>query len=434
MSDFLASARARLAKLESRHRAGKLDAASYDTQRRAIERELSQHLLEAAPAGPAEAAARPSRSMIAVLLGGVLAVAVGGYLATGSPSLLGRPAAAVAAVEGHPGVDPSASGAGSADSQAQLAAMVEKLAARMKDRPDDFEGWTMLARSYAVIGRFADALPAYARASELQPKNANLLADYADAVAATRGTANNPQTIALVERALALEPEHPKALALAGTADFDRGDYARAIVRWQKIVDGLPPGTEIAKQIEGSIVDARERLAATGLSAPASAPAARTAPATGTAPAVAAVPAPARPAAMAAAPPAAASAAAPAAPAAAIASVSGTVTLDPSLAAKAAPGDTVFVYARAAGGSRMPLALQRARVSDLPLRFKLDDSMAMAAGANLSSAGKVIVAARVSKSGSAMAQPGDLTGESAPMAPNGSGIAIRIDKTVGSGP
>jgi len=91
----------------------------------------------------------------------------------------------------------------------------------------------------------------------------------------------------------------------------------------------------------------------------------------------------------------------------------------------------VFVFARAAGGSRMPLAVQRAKVADLPLSFKLDDSMAMAPGANLSSAKQVIVGARISKSGNAIPQPGDLSGEKTGVAPGTSGIAITIGSVVG---
>ena len=110
--------------------------------------------------------------------------------------------------------------------------------------------------------------------------------------------------------------------------------------------------------------------------------------------------------------------------------VSGTVTLDPALAAQAAPGDTVFVFARAAGGGRMPLAVQRARVADLPLRFKLDDSMAMAPGMTVSSAKQVIVVARISKSGQATPSAGDLAGEAAPVAPGAANVAVRIDRVV----
>lgn len=411
--DFFATARGRLLQLKDLRDAGQLDAATYDAGRRAVEREIGDRLAGAttsstAPSstpsstpssGPSspDAKARPSRRLVAGLSIAVLVLAFGGYWATGSPSLVGAPTT-IAAVPDSRAPSAAASDAGASGLQ-QIAGMVEGLAARMKERPDDAKGWTMLARSYTVLGRFADALPAYARAIELLPKDANLLADYADAVAATKSTANNPQSMALVERALALDPDHPKALALAGTALYDRGDYAGAVAQWQKIADKLPPDSELAKQVQASIAEARERATASGASIP-----------------VAAAPSSA---------PAAASAAT---------ALTGTVTLDAALIAKASPGDTVFVFARAAGGARMPLAVQRAKVADLPLAFRLDDSMAMAPGATLSSARQVIVGARVSKSGNAIAQAGDLSGEVAPVAPGASGVAIRIDRVVGGGP
>ena len=112
-------------------------------------------------------------------------------------------------------------------------------------------------------------------------------------------------------------------------------------------------------------------------------------------------------------------------------SVSGTVTLAKPLAGKAAPDDTVYVFARAAEGSRVPLAILRKQVKDLPLKFTLDDSMAMSPAAKLSGAPKVIVGARISKSGGALAQPGDLQGLSAPVAVGSSGLAIEISQVVG---
>ena len=261
----------------------------------------------------------------------------------------------------------------------------------------------MLARSYTVLGRFGDAIPAYARAAELQPNNAALLSDYADAVAATQQTANNPRSIALIERALKADPKYPKALALAGSAAFDRGEYAVAIAHWQKIADQLPPGSELAPRVQAMIGEAREKLGGAG-AAPAPSP---------------------PPAALAAVRPPAS-----AAKAATGTSVSGTVTLDPALAAQAAPDDSVFVFARAASGSRMPLAVQRAQVKDLPLAFRLDDSMAMAPGMTLSSAPQLTVGARISKSGNAIAQPGDLAGETTGVAPGAKNVAIRIGTVV----
>jgi cytochrome c-type biogenesis protein CcmH len=117
-----------------------------------------------------------------------------------------------------------------------------------------------------------------------------------------------------------------------------------------------------------------------------------------------------------------------AAPATFATAITGKVTLAPALAAKAAPDDTVFIYARAAEGSRMPLAILKKKVSDLPVSFTLDDSMAMSPAATLSGAKAVIVGARVSKSGQAMPQPGDLQGQSAVVAPGVSGLQISISE------
>jgi cytochrome c-type biogenesis protein CcmH len=336
----------------------------------------------------------PSLRLIGGLAVAVLAVAALGYWQTGSPSLLRSgpdPAQAGAA-------DPHAAAASGASAMAQITAMVDNLAERMKQHPDDAEGWTMLARSYTVLGRFPEALPAYRRAVELLPNNATLLADYADAIAATKGSANNPESEALVAQALRVEPNHVKALALAGTAAYDRGDFALAVAHWQKIVDQLPPGSDLAQKVQASIAEAREHAGGAAV-AQAAPPATRDSVATGSA--------------------------------AVTGKVSGTVTLAPALRAQASPGDTVFVFARPAAGGRMPLAVHRAKVADLPLTFTLDDSMAMAPGMTISSVKQLTVSARISKSGNALPQPGDLAGESAAVAPGTSGIAVEIGSVVG---
>ena len=210
---------------------------------------------------------------------------------------------------------------------------------------------------------------------------------------------NNPESIALVERALAADPRQPKALALAGTAAYDRADYAGAIARWQSLADGLGPGSELAPRVQAMIADAREHLGGAGAAAIPARGAASTAAPSAAADRVAAAPRP------------------PASGAADTGRVSGTVTLDPALAGQAAPDDSVFVFARAATGSRMPLAVRRAQVKDLPLAFTLDDSMAMAPGATLSSVPQLIVGARISKSGNAIPQAGDLAGEATGVKP-----------------
>ena len=395
-TDALAAARDRLLALKSRFDAGAMAPSDYERERRSVERSLGEAVVASMPGS---VVVRPSHRLLAGLAVLVVGVAVVGYAFTGKPSMTGlaaalrQPPVDAAALA----ADPHASGAAGDPRQTglqQIAAMVDSLAARMKERPDDGEGWTMLARSYTVLGRFGEAVPAYAKAAVLLPTNAGLLADYADAVAAQKGTVGNPESLALIDRALAADPKHPKALALAGTAAYDRGDFAGAVVRWQKIADTMPAGSELLSQVQASIAEAKERM---GGGASAKAPMA-----TGTA-----------------------------SPAAADASaVAGTVSLDPSLAGQAAPDDTVFVFARAAEGPRMPLAVKRARVADLPLTFRLDDSMAMSPAAKISSTHSVVVSARVSKSGNAMPQPGDLSGESKAIAPGTSGIVIRIGEVV----
>lgn len=391
-TDGLATARERLLALKARLDAGTMAPSDYERERRAVERALGEAVVASVPVG---VAARPSRRLLAGLAVLVVGVAVVGYAFTGKPSMTGLAAASkpppveAAALAADPSASASAGANGDPRQSGlqQIAAMVDSLAARMKDRPDDGEGWTMLARSYTVLGRFDEAVPAYAKASALQPANAGLLADYADAVAAQKGSVGNLESLALIDRALAADPKHPKALALAGTAAYDRGDFAGAVARWQKIADALPAGSELLVQVQASIAEARERMGGGAASK---------------------------------APTAGADASA----------VAGTVSLDPSLAGQAAPGDTVFVFARAAEGPRMPLAVKRARVADLPFTFRLDDSMAMSPAAKLSGARSVVVGARVSKSGNAMPQLGDLSGESKPVAPGTSGIAIRIDRAV----
>ena len=337
-----------------------------------------------APADDLAAASEAARSplpMIAGLSSFVVVLLAAGYLVVGAPLAL------------DPSVRTAASNSGAEITFEQIEAMTQKLADRLKQQPDDVKGWTMLGRSYAVMGRHADAVPAFKQALALKPDDPNLLADYADALAVVNGRKLEGEPSKLIARALEIDPNNLKALSLAGTAAFLRKDFAGALRHWEKLAQ-VAPDSDFARQIQGGIDEAR-RLAggpAAGAQAQAQAP--------GTA---------AKPA----------------------ASVSGTVTLSKQLAGKAAPDDTVFVFARAAEGSRVPLAILRKQVKDLPLKFTLDDSMAMSPAAKLSGSPKVIVGARVSKSGGALAQPGDLQGLSAPVDVGSIGLAIEIGQIVG---
>lgn len=414
--DPIAVIRERLKALAAMHASGTLDDASYEAARREAERALADTVLggaslpmDTAPTSAApDRTARPSRRLIVAMAVTVVAIAIGGYAFKGSPSLagLGTPPPPAAAAIAGPGTGGAAANEREIGLQ-QIAAMVDKLAERLKAQPDDAEGWTMLARSYTVLMRYRDALPAYQRAVELQPKNAALLADYSDTTAAANGGKANAESTALLDRALAIDPAQPKALALSGTLAFDRGDFPAAIAQWQKIADALPPDSEFHQQVVANIDEARRRG---GL--PASPKVASNSAASNAPMAAAATPAPGT------------------SPAAdGKEALTGVVTLAPAVAARAAPTDTVFVLARAEG-ARMPLAVFRATVKDLPLHFRLDDSMAMTPTMKISDTKQVVVSARVSKSGNAISQAGDLSGESKPVAPGTGDLEIAISTVV----
>ena len=368
-----------LAELERDLAAGTISEAACLEARLELERRLLEDVAASSSDHDAMPAPAPAPSRGLAVTVGVLVpvIALSGYLAIGNPAAL-DPVARTA---------PDSSHAATAE---QINAMVAKLAARLEAKPDDAEGWGMLARSYTALGQFDKAIPAYARVVKLAPDNAGLLADYADALAMTRGRTLSGEPMALVKRALALDPKHIKALALAGSAEFEVRNFAGAVAYWERILPLAQADAEFTRSVAASIDEARQlgKL------------------------------------------PAAAAAAAPAVAAAPGKAISGTVRIAPALAKQVSPGDTLFIFARPADGSRMPLAILRATAGELPYRFTLDDTHAMSPSARLSGQSSVVIAARISKSGGATPQPGDLQGASQPLAPGASGLEIVIDSAV----
>jgi len=278
----------------------------------------------------------------------------------------------------------------------QINAMVEQLAQRMKQQPDDAKGWAMLARSYVGLRRYPEAVDAYAHLVKLLPENADLLADYADAMGMANNRTLQGEPEKLINRALAIDPKSVKALALSGGANFERHDYQTAVTQWRKILALVPPDSDIARSVTGSIDQA---LTLSGM--PADGKTAR-----------APAPAPASPGAGETAP--------------AGVSVAGTVELDPAARSLVKDDDTVFIFAKAVGGPPMPLAVLRKHVKDLPAKFMLDDSMSMMPAAKLSAFSDVIVGAKISRSGSATPGEGDLSGSTATVHPGATGLKITI--------
>ncbi len=407
MSTKIETLRERLKQLDALLASADLSAKAHAESRSRLERELVDEVMKGSPSSAA-AGPRPSRRLQVGLAAGVVLLAAVGYSITGTPGRLGigsdAPPAAAAAADGGPQV-----------TEAQMTELVDRVLQRLKEKPDDATGWALLARAYSSMGKLAEAVTAFQKAVALNGDDANLLADFADTLAALNNGQISPEAMQLVERALALEPENTKALALAGSAAFDQRDYATAVRHWEKVERSLPADSGLLTPVRSSIARAREL----GGLPPATAAAAQVKPATA---------GPTGPAGMAAATAPAASSVAPAELAAK--AVSGSVTLAPSLAAQASPGDTLFVLARAASGPRMPLAVLRKQVKDLPLNFTLDDSMAMAPTARISDHPLVVISVRISKSGDAMPQDGDLRGESTPVAPGTRGVAVQISEVL----
>jgi len=305
-------------------------------------------------------------------------------------------------------------------SQEQIVAMVETLAARMRANPDDPNGWLLLARSYTALGRFREAAQAYAEASQRVQEDAQLYADWADALAMAQGRTLVGEPTELIARALKIDPNNKKALALDATAKLERGDVQGALAQWRTLRALVPAGTEEAQRVDAVIAEVETRAGAgataVGTKGTKSGPPVAASAGIGAPPSVGS---------------GTGGASRPSVGTGANAgTVSGRVELAPALQAKLAGGDTLFVFARAANGPRMPLAVLRVPASELPRAFTLDDTMAMSPAMKLSTAGDVVIEARVSKSGNAAPQPGDLRGTSPVVKPGAANIRIVIGDVV----
>jgi len=300
-------------------------------------------------------------------------------------------------------------------SKEQVSEMVAKLAARLEKEPDNADGWMVLARSYYALKRYPDAVRAFEHVNQLVPDQPGVLVDYADALAATQQSLQG-KPIELVMQALKVDPTNWKALALAGTAAFDRNDYKEAVAYWQQLKQVLPPESEMSKSVDASIAEARQLGGLKVAAAPAQSATVPQMKASETAPL----------------PPksSASTAASTGSTAAANNKVEGTVTLSPALASRVKPDDVVFIFARAAEGPRMPLAIIKRQVKELPAKFALDDSTAMTPNMTLTSYPQIVVGARVSKSGNAMPNAGDLEGYSPPVKAGATGLNVVIDRVL----
>lgn len=315
---------------------------------------------------------------------------------------------------------PQGSGSDSPAGHDNFASVLENLIARLEKDPGDIEGWVMLGRTYAIMGRYDEAGKTYGKLNEIVPDNPQIMSDYADVLAMTNQGSLAGKPTELVYAALKIDPEYPKALALAGTAEFERNQYTQAATHWEKLLGVIPADSQLAKSVKDSIQQAKS-LASGDVS---KAPVEHLAQAEQSQAIKSdAVEQPKQPEAK---PVEAQQANA----AVSGSGISGQVTLNNALVGKFSPNDTLFIYARAKTGPKMPLAILRLKASDLPAAFTLTDEMAMMPAMKISSFPEVVIEARISKSGQATTASGDLQGFSEPVKIGTNGVTVIIDKQI----
>ncbi|MBK9624369.1 MAG: c-type cytochrome biogenesis protein CcmI [Rhodocyclaceae bacterium] len=371
--------RTQLAELKRDHEIGQLSDADYaqafdELQRRLLDDAQATALPDAAQTTSTDHTRR-TRIALAFFLP---------LSALGIYSQIGNPVAALSTAEQTQHAEQS------------MDKMIAKLRAKLDANPDNPEGWAMLAQSYGALGRWDDAAQAFTHIGPKLTQDPRLLAAFAEVLARQAHGKFEGKPRTLIALALKLDPRHPYALMLAGSDAFQDRRWSDVIANWEPLLAQLDPASEDAQSLEQGLAKAREM---SGIKADKAPVGAGGTPSNGNT------------------------------------SVSGRVELAAGLKDKTLPDDTVFIFARAVGddnapASRMPLAVRRAQVKDLPLNFVLDDSMAMTPQSKISGAKQLRVEARISRSGNAIAAAGDIAGQSKTIKPGAAKLNISLDHVV----
>jgi len=342
--------------------------------------ELSLRLLEDTSASDDPVAQKEKPAMwTAVLLALALPLsAMGLYLWLGEPEALNPMATAKA-------IDPS----GDKADPAELAKMADNLAKKLEAKPDNLQGWVMLGRTYRSLGNYDKAIKAYDRALALSADD-DLSLERVEVMAMQRQGNFDGEPWQVIRSILQKDPQNFGALLMAGSASYANGKLADALKYWQQARAPLTPDNPDVPGLDNAIGTVQQKLGMPVSQPEVSKPKV----------------------------------------AASGLNIAGQVSLSPALKSKVSPGDVVFVYATPTNGERMPLAVFKSTVAQLPLSFTLDDSTAMTPERKLSAAGEVLVKVRVSKSGNAIPQSGDLVGSMGPVKVGVQGLKLEIKDQV----
>jgi cytochrome c-type biogenesis protein CcmH len=376
--------RDQIADLDREHESGHISDSEWQQSRD----ELSLRLLEDTsaqddPVAKQEKPALWSAVLVAVALP---LTAMGMYMWVGEPDAL-NPMAVQSSEKGDP---------------AQLLQMAESLAQKLNDKPDNLQGWVMLGRTYRTLEKFDASVQAYDRALKLSADD-DLKLERVEVLAMKSQGNFEGEPWNVIRDILQRDPQNYGALLMAGSASYSHEKYADALKYWQQARKPLAADNPDVPGLDEAIASVQQKL---GM--PAQVAKGPSAQINATQPA----------------------ASAPSANTSGAASngltVSGQVSIAEALKGKVKPSDVVFIYATPANGERMPLAIFKTTVAQLPLAFTLDDSTAMTPERKLSGAGEVLVKVRVSKSGNAMPQSGDLAGTLGPVKVGAKGLKLEI--------
>ncbi len=360
--------RDQLSELERDRSEGSLAEADFEQAKS----ELQRRLLDEVQPETVLSRARGGRKTALVLLVTIPLVAIAGYALLGNPQAMDK-------MHTQARMNPQ-----------EIEGMLGNLVEKLKKNPEDGKGWIMLARSYKALGRYAESAEAYSHGGALLDAEPSLLSDYAEVLGQLNGGRLDGKPGELIARALKIDPNEPQALFLAGAAATDRRDFPAVAEYWGRLLLQLAPDSEEAKSVEAAVNKAREIVAQGGGKAGNTASAGTEAIKAET--------------------------------------ISGEVTLSGKIASQAKPDDLLFIFARPDEGPRMPLAVMRIQVADLPLNFRFDDSMALPGGKKISDFRTVTIEARVAKAGKAQSSSGDLFGSVKSVKLGSKNIKVVIDQ------
>ena len=363
------------AELEADFAAARISEAEYDLALADLKRALLLDVDAVQETGPST---RPTPGTAVVLAVTLPAVAFGLYLVLGTP----------AAVDPDPVADTASA---SAKQGQDMDTLLEQLAARLAEQPDDARGWALLGNALMSTGRYLEAVPAYRRLTELRPTDAEPLVRYADALAMAAGGDLSGEPARLIEQALALDPQQIQGLWLAGIAAEKRGQPAVALAYWRRLaplVANEPESYQEVRRFITRATAATESTAAGTTTSPSAQP--------GNAIRLQVV-----------------------------------VSIDPALATDVKPGDTLFVFAREPGGPAMPVAAVRVAALPLPREVVLDERTASLSDGSLTQYARLKIGARISRSGDAAKHAGDLIGYGAVFDPAiAARVSVLIDRKI----